>query len=96
MAVSDFIEVRIYGQRFKLRAGDEASYVRELADYVDRAMLSASNQSKAVSVDRIAIMAALNIADTLFQHRRRAEIEAEAVDERINRLIAYSDQLLED
>ena len=91
--MSDFIEVRIYGQLFKLRAGTEKEYVRELAHYVDDAMKMASKQSRAVSSERVAIMAALNIADTLFQHKRQSADKTEAVDERINKLVAQSDRL---
>lgn len=94
--MSEFIEVRIYGQLFRLRAGSEREYVRELANYVDGAMRTASKQSKAVSSERVAIMAALNIADTLFQQKQQAAAEAGAVDERINRLVAISDRLLEE
>ena len=96
MAVSDFIEVRIHGQRFRLRAGEEKEYVQKLADYVDNAMQLASSQSKAVSIERIAIIAALNIADTLFQRERQMEVETVAVRERVGKLLAVSRHLLED
>ena len=95
MAGSDFIEVRIHGQLFRLCAGTEKEYVQELASYVDLAMQTAVKQSKSVSSERIAVMAALNIADTLFQQKRQSEMEAGAVRERINRLVASSEQLFE-
>lgn len=96
MRVSDFIEVRIYGQLFRLRAGSEKAYVQELADYVDSAMRLASKQSRAVSIERVAIMAALNIADAFFQQRRQSEAQAGVVGERINQLVLNTDRLLED
>ncbi len=94
--MSDFIEVRIHGQLFKLRAGTEKEYVQELAGYVDHAMESAFKNSKSASTERVAIMAALNIADTLFQQRRQIEMETKSVDERINRLVTQGGRLLED
>ncbi|MEO5341316.1 MAG: cell division protein ZapA [Magnetococcus sp. MYC-9] len=92
--MSEFIEVRIHGQLFKLRAGTEQVYVRELAAYVDDVMQTISRQSNTVSTERIAIMAALNVADTLFQLQRRTRGDAKVVDERITRLVTLSDRLL--
>ena len=92
--MSEFIEVRIHGQLFKLRAGEEEGYVQELAAYVNDVMQVISRQSNTVAIERIAIMAALNVTDTLFQQQRRASSDAKAVDERINRLITLSDHLL--
>lgn len=94
--MSDFIEVRIHGQLFRLRAGTEEAYVRSLAAHVDDVMKTIARQSNTVSTERIAIMAALNVTDTLFQQNRRAESSAKAVDERITRLITLSDRLLGD
>ncbi|MEO5355059.1 MAG: cell division protein ZapA [Magnetococcus sp. XQGC-1] len=92
--MSDFIEVRIHGQLFKLRAGEEKEYVRELAAYVDNVMQTLARQSNTISTERLAIMAALNVTDTLFQQTRRAEGAVKTADERITRLITLSDQLL--
>ena len=92
--MSDFIEVRIHGQLFKLRAGEEKEYVRELAAYVDNVMQTLAKQSNTISTERLAIMAALNVTDTLFQQTRRAEGVVKTADERITRLITLSDQLL--
>ncbi|MBF0401566.1 MAG: cell division protein ZapA [Magnetococcales bacterium] len=94
--MSDFIEVRIHGQLFRLRAGTEEAYVRSLAAYVDDVMKTISRQSNTVSTERLAIMAALNVTDTLFQQQRRAEGDTKAVHERITRLVTLSDRLLGD
>ena len=93
--MSEFIEVRIHGQLFKLRAGEDEAYVRSLAAHVDEAKQTIAKQSKTVSTERIAIMAALNVTDTLFQQKRRASLDAKSTDERITRLVTLSDRLLE-
>ncbi|WP_130472588.1 cell division protein ZapA [Candidatus Magnetaquicoccus inordinatus] len=93
--MSDLIEVRIHGQLFRLRAGTEKDHVRELAAYVDDVMDKISRQSGSPSVERTAILAALNVTDTLFQLQRRVDSSNHAVDERITRLVALSDRLLE-
>ena len=92
--MSDFIEVRIHGQLFKLRAGEEKEYVQELAAYVDNVMQTLARQSNTISTERLAIMTALNVTDALFQQKRRAEGSVKTADERIDRLITLSDHLL--
>lgn len=94
--MSDFVEVRIHGQLFKLRAGEGKEHVRSLAKYVDGAIRTVVQQSRTVTTERAAIMAALNIADALFQLRRQSELESQAVNERISRVVSASDRLLKD
>lgn len=93
-AMSDFIEVRIHGQLFKLRAGEEKARVQELAAYVDSVMQTLARQSATISTERLAIMAAINIADSLFQQQGQMEKMVKAADERMTRLITLSDHLL--
>jgi len=93
--MSDFVEVRIYGQTFKLRAGAGKEYIQELAGYVDGIMETISRKTRSPSPDRVAVMTALDIADTLFQHRRQRQNEVNAVNEKIRGLIVAADRLLE-
>ena len=67
------IEVEIYGQTFTVTSEDEAAYVRSLAAYVDRAMHQAGEHSKTIVPLRVAIMAALGIADEYHKAIRREE-----------------------
>lgn len=92
--MSEFIEVRIHGQLFRLRAGEDKAHVQELAAYVDTVMQTLARQSTTVSTERLAIMAAINVADTLFQQQRRTAEAGKAADERMTRLITLSDRLL--
>ena len=73
------IEVEIYGQTFTVTSEDEAVYVRSLAAYVDRAMRQAGEHSKTTVPLRVAIMAALGIADEYHKAvRREEEVRQEA------------------
>ena len=73
------IEVEIYGQTFTVTSEDEAAYVRSLAAYVDRAMRQAGEHSKTIVPLRVAIMAALGIADEYHKAiRREEEVRQEA------------------
>jgi len=61
------IQVEIFGQTYNLRSGGDAGYVESLAAYVDAKMREVARETKAVDTMRVAILAALNIAD---EHRR--------------------------
>ena len=57
------VQVEIFGQTYKLRAEDDPSYVESLAAVVDGKMREIARQTNAVDSLRVAILAALNIAD---------------------------------
>lgn len=65
------VTVEIHGQRYAVRSELDQAYILELAAYVDQKMrLAAEEQSSADSL-RIAVIAALNLADEV--HRTRAD-----------------------
>ena len=61
------VHVEIFGQSYAIRAGAEPGYVEQLAAYVDSEMREISRSGGAVDSVRIAVLAALNIADACFQ-----------------------------
>ena len=65
--------VEIFGQSYAVRAGKDPGYVHELAAYVDEQMREVSRASGVVDSVRIAVLAALNIADEFHRARARAE-----------------------
>jgi cell division protein ZapA (FtsZ GTPase activity inhibitor) len=67
------IEVEIYGQTFTVTSEYEEAYVRSLAAYVDRAMRQAGENSKTIVPLRVAIMAALGIAEEYHKAVQREE-----------------------
>ena len=82
----NLVHVEIFGQTYTVRAGTDASYVQKLAEYVDSQMTDVSRAAGAVDSVRIAVLAALNIADECFQLRgqegdaeRRAQAKAEVL-----------------
>ncbi|MBF0144112.1 MAG: cell division protein ZapA [Magnetococcales bacterium] len=88
-------EVRIKGQLFKLRSGAGPAYVADLASFVEGVIDDMSRQSGSGSSDRVAIMAALKIADGYLQLRRQVEHWERTAGNTMSRLIAASDELLE-
>ena len=67
----NLVHVDIFGQTYTVRAGTDAGYVQKLAAYVDSQMIEVSRAAGAVDSVRIAVLAALNIADELFRARTR-------------------------
>jgi cell division protein ZapA len=73
------IEVEIFGQTFTVNSEDDETYVRQLASYVDQRMRQVGGTSKTAVPLRVAIMAAMSIADESYKaSHREAEIEQEA------------------
>ena len=64
---SRVIHVEIHGQRYPIRSALEGQYVAELAAFVDEKMRLALRESPAGDTLKLAVLAALNIADEYFR-----------------------------
>ncbi len=72
-------QVHIFGREYTLRSGESETYTREIAEYVDRKMTDIANQMNIGDGTKIAIKAALDIADQLVREKaRRTEDVARA------------------
>jgi cell division protein ZapA len=67
MPDSQVVSVEIRGQRYPIRSDLDATYVNGLATYVDEKIRAASETSPSGDSLRLAVIAALNIADELFR-----------------------------
>lgn len=92
------IEVDVYGYKLILQPTGDEQYARDLALYVDEQMQNIARGSTKSAPATVAILAAMNIADQLFQQERRqqegeAEIErrAEGLLERIGSRLGTDD-----
>ncbi len=106
MTPSRVIQVDIHGQRYPVRSELDPGYINELAAFLDEKMRLAARETQTADSLKIAVIAALNIADELFRARadtsgvggrllaRTADIERlvdEALaDARIQRIAANS------
>jgi cell division protein ZapA len=63
-----FVTVEIYDQLYHL-AGNNAEHIRELARQVDTKMRAVAAQGRTADSLRVAVLAALNLADELSQAR---------------------------
>ena len=74
------IEVEIYNQTFIVNSEDDELYVREIASYVDQQMHQAGENAKAAMPLRVAIMAALSIADEYHKTLQRENDTHKEID----------------
>jgi cell division protein ZapA len=86
--MSQSIKVQIFGQTFSIHGELDEAYVQKLAAYVNRKMIAISEMAPTVDAQRLAIMAALAIADELHslreQHGEREEILKEQAERCLN------------
>ncbi|HTG36230.1 MAG TPA: cell division protein ZapA [Thermoanaerobaculia bacterium] len=87
-------QVEIFGEVYTVRGSDENGYLQELADLVDRKMREVAEHVKGDTA-RIAILAALNLADELFQIQSRQEGERVEIREKVAALAEELTQALE-
>ncbi len=91
------IEVEVFGHRFSLQGEGDEAYFHELAEYVDAQMRTLAKQTRTSTPTKLALLAAINVADELFRHKRhkdsgqtemerRAEILVETIDEHLESL----------
>jgi cell division protein ZapA len=78
--------VEIFGTAYHLRSDKQSEYLQDLAAVVDGKMRDAAERSGSIDAERLAILAALNLADELFQCRDRQHAERGEVQARLTKL----------
>ena len=87
--MADDVEVEIYGQAFRIATGDATpEYIQRLASYVDERMRAIAVTTRTTSVNRMAILAALNIADDLLKLQESYEQSSQLFNSKTDHLIA--------
>jgi cell division protein ZapA len=96
------ISVDIYDQTYHLR-GQDTDYIRHLADMVDVKMRAVASHGKTVDSLRVAVLAALNIADELATLERKyhaltgqASQEQDSLRTRAHTLAGLLDSVLDE
>lgn len=88
------VEVKIYNQTYYIRGEGDSEYIQQLAAYVDRRMKEVAAGTMTADSLRVAILAALNIADELYKIRRKLEQLDYTIGERSNEYAQLLDNLL--
>ena len=95
MTQSNSVRVEIYDQAYNLR-GSDPEYIFKLAEYVDGKMRAVAEQTATVDSLRLAVLAALNIADEYHVLRRKHEAATSDVAQRTRSLAVALDEVLQE
>ena len=87
------VQVTIFGQPYSLRADEGAARIQEVASYVDGRMRDVADRTRTADTVKIAVLAALNIADDLHSLRASGTADRDAED-RLRRMEALLDGAL--
>jgi cell division protein ZapA len=95
---SRVVSVEINGMRYPIRSHLDAAYIADLASYVEEKMSLAAKETPAGDTLKIAVLAALNIADECFRAReegsaRQSDLtrRAEALEQMLDLALADAD-----
>jgi cell division protein ZapA len=88
------IPVEIFGQRYPIRTTLDPEYVSRLANYVEEKMRAAGDSTPSADPQRLAVLAALNVADELFRCRESNRAKDGQVAERAEELERLLDRVL--
>ena len=89
------VRVEIYDQVYNLR-GMDAEYILKLAEFVDGKMRSVAEQTSTVDSLRLAVLAALNIADEYHILKKKYDALASEYRQRAGLLAGALDEVLEE
>ena len=87
------VRVEIFDQGYNLR-GTDPDYILKLAEYVDAKMRAVAEQTHTVDSARLAVLAALNIADEFHMVKRRTDGGTLEASKRTRQLLSALDEVL--
>jgi cell division protein ZapA len=90
---NESVRVEIFDQAYNLR-GSDSVYINRLADYVDTKIRQVAQQTSTVDATRLAVLAALNIADEQLMMRRKYESVSGTLSQRASHLSGALDEIL--
>lgn len=89
------IKVEIYDQVYNLR-GVDTEYITRLAEFVDSKMRNVAEQTSTVDSLRLAVLAAINIADEYHILKKKYDLLAGEYSRRAGALAGALDEVIED
>jgi cell division protein ZapA len=90
------VEVDIFGSTFRLRGGADADHLRRLAIAVDAKMREVGGHTGLVDTAKIAILAALNLAEQLYEISGGSGGEQDQIMEKVAGLTGELESALEE
>ena len=88
---SKSIKVNIYGSEYLIKGEGDSEHVEEIAAYLDEKMHEVNPKGAIKSPLKVAILAALNIADEYFGSREGFHSKLRTVENKTEELIEFVD-----
>ena len=88
------VSVRIAGQDFRVRSGEDEESLRRVAQYLDETMTRVGEQTGTVDSLGVALLTALNLAREVLE-LREGGVESEGDPKRLRALIELAEGALE-
>jgi cell division protein ZapA len=92
----DGVRVEIYDQEYFMRGELDATYIKELARFLDARMRSIAERTHTVDSLRVAVLAALNISDEYHQLKAKHEAATKFLDEKVDEYNEALDRVLKE
>jgi cell division protein ZapA len=89
------VKIEIFDQSYNVQADGNEEYLTELAGYVDSKMREVAEATRMADSLKVAVLAALNIADEMFRTREKQAQLAGPVRERVEKCVAMVDRALQ-
>jgi cell division protein ZapA len=93
-AMGNAVKVQIFGQIYTIRGELDERYVQELAAYVDEKMSAIADVTATIDTQKVAVLAALAIADELHTTRKDRTEEEELLREQAERCLTLVERAL--
>ena len=94
-AQNSSVRVEIFDQVYNLR-GTDPQYILKLAEYVDTKMRAVAEATNTIDTVRLAVLAALNIADEYHLLKRNQDVGTVDYQKRAHLLASALDEVLEE
>ena len=92
---SNQVSISIFGQDYSVKAPADPEYIKKIGEYLDGKMREVQTGfTTTQSSTRIAILAAMNITDELFNSRKSSGTEDSEVEEKISTLIELIEETI--
>lgn len=92
--MSNRVKVEIYGQSYTLSGDVDEAYVQKLARYVDEKMRQVAEATQTVDSVRVAVLAAMALADELHTRENETGHRDDALRERAQQCLTILERAL--
>jgi cell division protein ZapA len=92
--MSNRVKVEIYGQSYTLSGDVDEAYVQKLARYVDQKMTAVAEATQTVDSVRVAVLAAMAIADELHTRQHDTGQRDDTLRERAQQCLTILERAL--